>query len=55
LQLKNIQKKPPFTLMSLVYHIHANSKDAMMALGYVHADRLCANGIDAPYRAWKII
>jgi penicillin amidase len=41
LQLKNIQKKPPFTLMSLVYHIHAtNSKDAMMALGYVHADRL---------------
>jgi penicillin amidase len=39
-----------------VPHIYAtNSKDAMMALGYVHAqDRLWQMEL-MPYRAWKII
>jgi hypothetical protein len=42
--------------MSLVCrHIYAtNSKDAMMALD-MFTHNACANGIDAPYRAWKII
>jgi hypothetical protein len=39
LQLKNIQKKPPFTLMS--YHILCHQfKRCYDGAGYVHTDRL---------------